>query len=70
MQWEKGEPRRMAASTRAIERSAVFMVPMTNTLGGSGNVVGILQFNVAVSVLEEEVELAETLAKLPRLSRR
>ena len=59
MKWKR---RRSAASTRAIDRSAVFIVPMISRFSGSEN--GSSEYcnaMVVVAVLKQEVQLPEHL---------
>ena len=63
MKWNR---RRSAASTRAIDRSAVFIVPMNQrSLGQLEGVVGPVQgAHGLVAVLEQEQQLAEHLGQV------
>ena len=57
----KWKRRRRAASSSAIERSAVFIVPMTRGSPERELVARVLEPDALVAVLEQEVELAEDL---------
>ena len=63
----KAKRRRIAASTRAMERSAVFIVPIRKRFVGSVNRSSsgeYMQRRRLVAVLEQEVQLAEDLGQV------